>query len=317
MRETIYYFLTGIFFALPANAKTIADHLLDTYNAKQAILTAINAKGGGLTTSTAFRNYIPGIERMCAGTATTAEIPKYSDGTIGAELAELASTKDRIAAALTAKGITLSENAGLLNYGPAIAERSCCTAGTYSTGGLNPCENCGIGHYCTGGAQRTACTYGTQACVGTNHTYDVQFICPIVENMLGNGSIYYPMSYGSSCTSDKDCYTTSSDGNWRVTGPWGSGATDITVYGQSRCSTTSGITSQGSIGTPEAGDGSGGYCWCRVKDSSGSNFGAWVSQDISSSASGCAHSCSAGCAYDAMAGKGYRAALCTPPQAGT
>jgi hypothetical protein len=109
---------------------------------------------------------------MCAGTATTEDAQKIGDGTIDKELEELASTKERIAAALTAKGITLSENAGLLNYGPAIAAKSCCTAGTYSTSGMNPCENCGIGHYCTGGAQRAACTYGAIACTGTSHTYD-------------------------------------------------------------------------------------------------------------------------------------------------
>jgi hypothetical protein len=309
MKRIIYYFLAGIFFALPANAKTIADHLLDTYNAKQAILTAINAKGGGLTISTAFRNYIPGIERMCAGTATTDDAPKIGDGTIDKELEELASTKERIAAALTAKGITLSENAGLLNYGPAIAAKSCCSAGTYSTGGMNPCVNCGIGHFCTGGAQRTACTYGTQACVGTNHTYDVQFICPILNNIGTSGHECYP---GARCPSvEQNCYTGANDGNWTAKGPWGVSGATITISGFSRCSTTS--ASRYDIGYPAEYDGTGANCWCRLKDGN-SNVGAWVFLNPPMEERVCEALCAADCAGNFFYGDSvYRKAVCVAP----
>jgi hypothetical protein len=128
------------------------------------------------------------------------------------------------------------------------------------------------------------------------------YTCPILTNISTNGDSYYPRG---SCVSSETCYTPSTDGSWTATGPWGSGTANITINGDSRCSTT--VGSYPDNGNPVPGSGSDTYCWCRFKTSSGA-VGAWA---YLNGISNCASSCAANCANNAYTSSAYRAALCS------
>jgi hypothetical protein len=131
---------------------------------------------------------------------------------------------------------------------------------------------------------------------------------PTISSHWPSGSYIYP---GGHCASGSDCYTGANDGNWNVIGPWGSGGTNITLTGYSRCSTTKAL--RYAAGYPAKGTGSGTECWGRIKGSDG-NLGPWVFL-TSYSATECATGCAGGIAGNAGLGdSGYRRALlCAAP----
>jgi hypothetical protein len=135
------------------------------------------------------------------------------------------------------------------------------------------------------------------------------YTCPFVTNIDTSGTSYLPTT---SCSSGQTCYTPSGDGviSWNATGPWGSNGASIIVTGDSRCSTTNG--SSNTAGYPVAGDGTGQYCWCRVRRDTGSLW-AWVFRSDRGSASGCAAACAHSCANGALYVSDFRAALCSMP----
>jgi hypothetical protein len=120
----------------------------------------------------------------------------------------------------------------------------------------------------------------------------VGFACPIVANMSTSGTF---SRYGGG----------PSENEWSVTGPWGSGGATLVVYGNSRCSDTSGTYLE--IGTPAAGGGI--YCWCQIKN--GSLLSDWTfHSDLGSNCHwGCGGDCSGSFRYDSS----HRSAVCVPP----
>jgi hypothetical protein len=104
------------------------------------------------------------------------------------------------------------------------------------------------------------------------------FTCPIIVNMSADGSSY-------------DYVNNATDGTWNVKGPWGSGGIPITVYGNSRCSGTSGTYPN--IGNPISGGGE--YCWCQMIN--GLLSGVWVFLTKQRPGLACALFCADYCAY--------------------
>jgi hypothetical protein len=121
----------------------------------------------------------------------------------------------------------------------------------------------------------------------------VGFTCPIVANMETNGNDYNS-NYGTT------------EGTWNVAGPWGSGGSTITVYGNSRCSSTSGTAL--SRGSPVAGGGE--YCWCQITNNG--VLSAWAFRSrFSSRPEVCTLNCAGSCVLDVRNGPNFRAVLCS------
>jgi hypothetical protein len=120
------------------------------------------------------------------------------------------------------------------------------------------------------------------------------FSCPIVASMSDNGS-----EYGYS-----------GDTTWFAKGPWGSGGATITIYGNIRCSATSGDGLYwGAAGNPSASAGQ--YCWCQMRN--GSFAGPWVFQSAHGSVEVCMTSghCTGDCGHGAMSAVAFRSPMCS------
>jgi hypothetical protein len=128
------------------------------------------------------------------------------------------------------------------------------------------------------------------------------FTCPFITNIGSDGTDHFP-KYSDECT------TPASDGvnSWNATGPWGNKGISITITGDSRCSTTNG--SHAIAGHPVTGDGTGQYCWCRIRRDSGA-VGAWLFRNNLTIADDCTLHCAYNCTRGGQVSSEFRAALC-------